>query len=122
MNFLELAVPRAVYLENINLILAFIINIISQPIELLNISWAFIVDTNTERHVILFNTIDIYTAIMLIWLSVAYVAQWVELVNIAHIFFLSFALLVRIPYATFIIVTIKKTIFLFFIKFSLFAI
>ena len=32
-----------VYLENINLILAFIINIISQPIELLNISSAFIV-------------------------------------------------------------------------------
>ena len=31
------------YLENINLILAFIINIISQPIELLNISSAFIV-------------------------------------------------------------------------------
>ena len=32
-----------IYLENINLILAFIINIISQPIELLNISSAFIV-------------------------------------------------------------------------------
>ena len=32
-----------VYLENINLILAFIINIISQLIELLNISTAFIV-------------------------------------------------------------------------------
>ena len=32
-----------VYLENINLILAFIINIISQPIEVLNISSAFIV-------------------------------------------------------------------------------
>ena len=31
------------YLENINLILAFIINIISQPIELLNISSSFIV-------------------------------------------------------------------------------
>ena len=32
-----------IYLENINLILAFIINIFSQPIELLNISSAFIV-------------------------------------------------------------------------------
>ena len=32
-----------IYLENINLILAFIINIISQPNELLNISSAFIV-------------------------------------------------------------------------------
>ena len=32
-----------IYLENINLILAFIINIISQPIEHLNISSAFIV-------------------------------------------------------------------------------
>ena len=31
-----------VYLENINLIMAFIINIISQPIELLNISLVFI--------------------------------------------------------------------------------
>ena len=32
---------RVLYLENINLILAFIINIISQPIELLNIASAF---------------------------------------------------------------------------------
>ena len=34
---------KGIYLENINLILAFIINIISQPIEHLNISSAFIV-------------------------------------------------------------------------------
>ena len=34
---------KGVYLENINLILAFIIYIISQPIELLNIYSAFIV-------------------------------------------------------------------------------
>ena len=36
--------------------------------------------------------------------------------------FLSSALLVRIPYATFIIVTIEKTIVFIFIKFSPFAI
>ena len=36
--------------------------------------------------------------------------------------FLSSALLVRIPYATFIIVTIEKTIVFIFIKFSTFAI
>ena len=35
---------------------------------------------------VLFNTIDIYTAIMLYWLSVACVAQWVEHVNIAHLY------------------------------------
>ena len=58
---------------------------------------------------------------MLNWLSAACVAQWVEHVNIALIF-LSSALLVRIPYATFIIVTIEKTIVLIFIKFSPFAI
>ena len=40
-----------VFLENINLILAFIINIISQPIEHLNISSAFIVCSNMEMHV-----------------------------------------------------------------------
>ena len=34
---------QVLYLENINLILAFIINLISQPIEHLNISSAFIV-------------------------------------------------------------------------------
>ena len=62
---------------------------------------------------VLFNTIDIYTAIMLNWVSVACVAQWVEHVNIAHMF-LSAALLVRIPYATFIIVTIEKTCFYFY--------
>ena len=36
--------------------------------------------------------------------------------------FLSSALLVRIPYATFIIVTIEKTMVFIFIKFSPFAI
>ena len=66
---------------------------------------------------VLFNTIDIYTAIMLNWLSAACVAQWVEHVNIAHLQFLA-----RIPYATFIIVTIEKTIVFIFIKFSPFAI
>ena len=52
-------------LKNINLILAFIINIISQPIEHLNISSAFIVYTNTEMHVVLYKTIAVYTAIMI---------------------------------------------------------
>ena len=75
-------VDNEVYLENINLILAFIINMISQPIEHLNISSAFI-----EIHGVLFNTIDVYTAIKLNWLSVAWVAQWVEHVNIAHLYF-----------------------------------
>ena len=68
---------RHIYLENINLILAFIINIISQSIEHLNI--IFLND--------IFNTIDVYTAIKLNWLSVAFVAQWVEHVNIAHLHF-----------------------------------
>ena len=54
-----------VYLENINLILAFIINIISQPIEHLNISSAFIVCSNMEMHVIPYNTVNVYTAIMI---------------------------------------------------------
>ena len=36
--------------------------------------------------------------------------------------FLSSALLVRIPYTTFIIVTIEKTIVFIFIKFPLFAV
>ena len=58
-------------LENINLILAFIITTISKPIKHLNISPAFIVYTNTEIHVVLYNTIDVYTAIMINWLSVA---------------------------------------------------
>ena len=48
--------------------------------------------------------------------------QWVGHVNIAHFIFLSSALLVRILYATFIIVTIEKTIVFIFIKFSPFAI
>ena len=72
-------------------------------------------------HAVLFNTIVRYTAIMLHWLSVARMTQWLEHVNIAHIF-LSSALLVRIQYATFIIVTIEKTIVFIRIKFSPFAI
>ena len=36
---------------------------------------------------VLFNTIDVYTAIKLNWLSDAWVAQWVEHVNIAHLYF-----------------------------------
>ena len=35
---------------------------------------------------VLFNTIDVYTALKLNWLSVAWVAQWVEHVNIAHLY------------------------------------
>ena len=66
---------------------------------------------------VLFNTIDIYTAIMLYWISVACVAQWD-----CTLIFLSAALLFRIPYPAFIIVTIEKTIVFIFIKFSPFAI
>ena len=54
-----------IYLENINLILAFIINSISQPNEHLNISLAFIVCSNTEMHMILYVTVNVYTAIMI---------------------------------------------------------
>ena len=53
-----------IYLENINLILAFIINIISQPVEHQNISSASIVCSNTEMHVILYTTVNVYTPIM----------------------------------------------------------
>ena len=66
------------------------INIISQPIEHLNISSAFIVLYNlygNVRDVVLLNTINVYTAIILNWLSVAWVAQWVEQVNIPHLYF-----------------------------------
>ena len=104
-----------ILLLNINLILAFIINIISQLIELLNISPASIVRTNTKMHVVLYITID--TTIMKICLSVACVAQWVELVKLAR-YFLSAASLVRILYATFII--LKTSVFIF-IKFSPFS-
>ena len=68
---------------------------------------------------VLFNTIDVYTAIKLNWLSVACVAQWVEHVNIAHLYFLRSALLVRILHATFIFVTTLKTFFLFLLNFLL---
>ena len=43
-------------------------------------------------HVVLFNTIDVYTAIKLNWISVAWVAQWVEQVNIAHLYISNSAL------------------------------
>ena len=86
-------VEEVIYLENINLILAFIINIISQPIEHLNISSAFIVRLIRKCTWYFFNTIDVYTAIKLNWLSVAWVAQWIEHVTIAHLYFLSSALL-----------------------------
>ena len=69
-------------------------------------------------HVVLFNITDIFTAMKLNWLSVAWVAQWVEHVNIAHIF-LSSALLVRILHATFIFVTTLKTFVLFLLNFLL---
>ena len=67
---------------------------------------------------VLFNTIDIYTAIMISCLrgSVGRTREYCTLI------FLSSALLVRIPYATFIIVTIEKTIVFIFIKCSPFAI
>ena len=69
-------------------------------------------------HVVLFNTIDVYTAIKLNRLSVAWVAQWIEHVNIALIF-LSSALVVRILHATFIFVTTLKTFVLFLLNFLL---
>ena len=106
-----------ILLKNINLILAFIINIISKLIEHLDISPASTVRTNTEMHMVLYITIEVYTAIMKICLSIACVAQWVEHVIIAQLF-LSAASLVRIPYATFIIV---KTFVFIFIKFSRFC-
>ena len=67
---------------------------------------------------VLFNTIGVYTAIKLNWLLVAWVAQWIEHMNIAHIF-LSPALLVRILQATFIFVTTLKTFVLFLLDFLL---
>ena len=68
---------------------------------------------------VLFNTLDVYTAIKLNWLLVAWVAQWIEHVNIAHLYFLSSALLVRILHATFIFVTTLKTFVLFLLNFLL---
>ena len=74
-------------------------------------------------HVVLFNTIDIYIyrfnaqlAISCRRGSVGRTREYFALI------FLSSALLVRIPYAAFIIVTIEKTIVFIFIKFSPFAI
>ena len=71
---------------------------------------------------VLFNTIDVYTAIMLNRISIAWVAQWVETVKYCTLIFLSSASLVRISYATLIIVTIEGRLFSFFIKFSSFAV
>ena len=70
---------------------------------------------------VFFNTIDIYRyngllAISCLRGSVDRTCEYCTLI------FLSFVLLVRIPYATFIFVTIKKTIVFIFIKFSPFAI
>ena len=58
-------------IEIINLILAFIINMISQPIEHLNLSSALIVYTSTGMTMVLNNTIDVYTAVMINWGLVA---------------------------------------------------
>ena len=73
---ISLLVDSVVFLENINMILAFIINIISQPIEHLNISSAFIVGFIRKCTC---STVNVYTAIMINCLSFT---QWVELVNI----------------------------------------
>ena len=69
-------------------------------------------------HVVLFNTIGIYRfnaqlAISCLRGSVGRTREYCKLI------FLSSALLVRIPYATFIIVTIDETMFLFLLKFLL---
>ena len=103
-----------VYLENINLILAFIINIISQPIEHLNITSAF----NTEMHMVLFNTIDIYIYRYKAQLAISCLGGSVGRTReyCTHIF-LSSALLVRILHATFIFVTTLKTFVLFLLNF-----
>ena len=72
-------------------------------------------------HVELYNT-DVYPTKLINCLSVAGVAQWIEHVNTANLF-LSFALLVRIPYMTIIIVTIEKTyVFVFLSNYLLFVI
>ena len=75
-------------------------------------------------HVELFNTIDVYTAIILNKLlaiscldgSVGRTREYCTLI------LLSSELLVRIPYATFIIVTIENTFVFIFVKFPPFAI
>ena len=66
-----------IFLEDINLILAITINIISQPIEYLNISSVYIVCSNSEMQVIPYSTVNVYTAILIKCLSVTWVAQWV---------------------------------------------
>ena len=71
---------------------------------------------------VLYIAIDVYTCteIMNNYLYAVCVAQWVEYMNIAQLF-LSSASLVRIPYASFTIVTIVKTCVFIFIRFSLFC-
>ena len=69
---------------------------------------------------VLFNTIDVYTAIKLNWLSVAWVAETVGRTReYCTLIFLSSALLVRILHATFIFVTTLKTFVLFLLNFFL---
>ena len=68
-------------------------------------------------HVVLFSTIDVYTAIKLNWLSVAWVAQWVEHVNIAHLYF-KLCVVSSNPARDIFFVTTLKTFVLFFLIFS----
>ena len=65
-------------------------------------------------HVVLFNTIDVYTAIKLNWLSVVDRTR-----EYCTLIFLSCVLLVRILNATFIFVTTLKTFVLFLLNFLL---
>ena len=108
-----------VYLENINLILAFIINIISQPIEHLNISSAFIVRLirkctwYTFQHNRCIYRYKAQLATSCLGGSVGRTREYCTLI------FLSSALLVRILHATFIFVTTLKTFVLFLLNFLL---
>ena len=54
---------------------------------------------------------------MLNWLSAACVAQWLEHINITHLYF-KLCIISSNPYTTFIIVAIEKTIVFIFIIFS----
>ena len=59
---------------------------------------------------------------MLNWLSVAWVAQWVEHVNLhTYTYILKLCVVSSNPARDFIIVTIEKTFVFVFIKFSPFA-
>ena len=101
----------------INLSLDFIINIISQPIEHLKISSAFIIYAITEMHVFFF----IYTAIMINYqLAISCLGNSVGRKREKNkLLFFRSALIVLMPYAIFIIVTIEKTV-AFCINFSTF--